>query len=262
MLTTKVSGSVSTSIQVPARVLHLQPARDVLAVEDGEETVVGVLPAAQLAGLRRLIHLRIEVEPHGGDVPVDLVVEEVLLEAEAQRGEAHELADQALHRRVVARGGLAEARRVARPDIGDEIALAFGAGEIGLVGPALAAEVVVLLEVGRRHVGVAVAQRLVADRLVAARGLDVRGHDLELLLHRQGEEGVCLAVEAADDLGRHAMAGDGEEADLGAGAIDLPARAQARGGIAGERAAEIDDGDLGLHRIPFRAFRAFVLAQW
>ena len=182
-------------------------------------------------------------------MPIDLAVEEALLEAEAQRGKAHELADQPLHRRVVARSGLAEAGRVARPDVLDEIALAFRAGEIRLVGPALAAEVVIFLEVGWRHVGVAVAQRLVADRLVAARGLDISGHHLELLLHRQGEEGMCLAVEAADDLGRHAMSGDGEEADLGAGAIDLPARAQARGRVAGQRAAEIDDGDLRLHQV-------------
>jgi hypothetical protein len=122
-----------------------------------------------------------------------------------------------------------------------------GAGEIGFVGPAVAAEVVVLLEVRRRHVGVAVAKRLVADRLVAARRFDVDRHCLLLLLQRQGEKLVRLAVEAANHIKGHAVACDGEEPDLGADAIDLSSGGEARSRIASEHAGEIDDGDFAAH---------------
>src|SRR5262249_52686191 len=97
----------------------------------------------------------------------------MLFKVEAQGRDAHEVADELLQLPIVAGGGLAKALRSLWPDVGYEIALAFWAGEVGLVGPALATEVVVLLKVRRRHVGVAVTQSLVADRLVASGALDV-----------------------------------------------------------------------------------------
>src|SRR5260221_9049355 len=57
----------------------LQPAGCVLAVENGEGAVVGVLAGTQLTGLRRRHLRRIEVETHGGDMPVDFALEESLV---------------------------------------------------------------------------------------------------------------------------------------------------------------------------------------
>src|SRR5215831_13955295 len=177
---------------------------------------------------------------------VDLVVEEMLFKVEAQGRDAHEVADELLQLPIVAGSGLAKALRSLWPDVGYEIALAFWAGEVGLVGPALATEVVVLLKVRRRHVGVAVTQSLVADRLVASGHLDVDRHHLLLLFDRQGKKFVRLAVEVPDHIRRHTMARDSEKPNLGADAINLSPCAQARDRIAGERGGEIDDRDLHL----------------
>src|SRR5262245_27380648 len=90
-------------------------------------------------------------------------------------------------------------------------------------------------------------ERLIADRLIAARALDIGGDYLLLLLHRQGEELMRLAVEGGDDLGRDAVAGDGEETDVGAGAVDQLAEAQARSTVGGAGVREIDHGNPGFH---------------
>src|SRR5215470_10658387 len=213
--------------------LHLQPARHVLTVEDGEKPVIRVLAAPELARPGRLLHVGIEVEPHRRDMTVDLVVEEMLREPEPQGRNAHEVADKHFHLRVVAGSCLPKTLRTLWPDVGYEIAPAFAAGEVRLVGPALAAEVVVLLEIRRRHVGVAVTQGLVPDRLVATGRLDVDRHHLLLLFDRQGKKLVRLAVEAPDHIRRHTVACDGKKPDLAADAINLYTRAQARGRIAG-----------------------------
>src|SRR5215471_2576145 len=163
---------------------------------------------------------------------VDLVVEEMLLEPEPQGRNAHEVADKLLHLRVVAGCCLPETLRMRWPDVGYEIAPAVRAGVVRLVGPALAAEVVVLLEVRRRHVGIAVTQSLVSDRLIATGRLDVDRHHLLLLFDRQGKKLVRLAVEAPDHIRRHTVARDGKKPDLAADAINLTTRAQARGRIA------------------------------
>src|SRR5262245_28647691 len=69
--------------------LHLEPAWDILAVEYREQAVVGMLATAQLAGFGSLSNFRIEIEPHRRDVFVDLVVKKVLVNAKAERRNAH-----------------------------------------------------------------------------------------------------------------------------------------------------------------------------
>jgi hypothetical protein len=56
------------------------------------------------------------------------------------------------------------------------------------------------------------------------------------------------------------VARDSEKPDLGADAVNLSSRAQARGRIAGERAGEIDDWDLPLHC--FHSMLAHETADW
>jgi hypothetical protein len=52
-----------------------------------------VLAAAQLTRCGCCGDRGIEIEAHGGDVPVDLVVEEVLFDAKPQSRQLHQLAD-------------------------------------------------------------------------------------------------------------------------------------------------------------------------
>src|SRR5262245_16984974 len=110
---------------------------------------------------------------------------------------------------------------------------------------------VVLLQIGRRHVGVATAERLVANRLVAARALDIGRAYFLLLLDRQGEELMRLAVEVGDHLRRNAVAGDSEETDVSAGLVDQLAEASARATVGGAGVGKIDSGNLGCHGLQF-----------
>ena len=60
----------------PVAAADLQAARHVVAPQDGERAVIGVLAAPQLAGQRRLLLRRVVGEPQHARVAVDLVVEE------------------------------------------------------------------------------------------------------------------------------------------------------------------------------------------
>src|SRR5215510_4576150 len=208
--------------------------------------------AAQLAGFRRFLDFGVEVEPHRRDMLVDLVVKKALLDTEAQRRHSHQNDDQALHLCVVTLGCFGKANGPAWPDVPDEVALALRGCEVGVIRPAFAPKVVVFLKVRRRHVGVAVAERFVADRLVTPRALDIGWNYVLLLLHRQGEELMRLAVECRDDLGWDAVAGDGEETNLCACPVDQLAKVLARCTVGRARIRDINDGNLGFH-FPYSA---------
>src|SRR5262245_21498150 len=166
---------------------HLQTTWHVLTVEDCEKPVIGVLAAPQLAWPARLRQVGVEIEPHRRNMSVDLVVEEFLFKTQAQGRNAHEVADELFHFTIVAGCSFAKTHWPMRPDVRDEIALAFGAGEVGLVWPTLAAKMVVFLEVWGRLIRVSITQSLVANRLVATGDLDVGRHHLLLLFHWLGK---------------------------------------------------------------------------
>jgi len=102
-----------------------------------------------------------------------------------------------------------------------------------------------LLQIGRRRRVVGLRQRLAADRMVAAIGAGHGMPERQLLRHRSREERVGLAPQPLHDAVGHAVAGDGEEADLATRPIDRAGHLPALGGATVARRREVDDGNRG-----------------
>src|SRR5512133_2179910 len=69
---------------------NLKSARGVLALEDGECTIVRVGAGAQLPRFGRSVLRGVIVDAHVGDVPVAALNEKVLVKIERKREDAHE----------------------------------------------------------------------------------------------------------------------------------------------------------------------------
>ena len=82
--------------------LHLQAARPVLGLEDGEAAIVAVRPGAQLPRLGRLGRRRIVAHAQPADRAIDARVEVALGQVEGQREQTHEVDRERVHDAVVA----------------------------------------------------------------------------------------------------------------------------------------------------------------
>ncbi len=139
MFTTKLLGSVSTSIHSPGPGEHLQSARDVFSIQDRECAVIRVRTGTQLARLWIRVLLGIEIEPNRRDMLVDLVIEEMLILVQGERRETHHQIDDFLHLGIISLGCLGETGRRARPEVRNKITLPLPSRIVGFVRPACSA---------------------------------------------------------------------------------------------------------------------------
>src|SRR6266404_5832799 len=116
---------------------------------------------------------------------------------------------------------IGKALRLERPQIRYEIIPAFEPGIVRLVWPAFPAEMIELLEVGRRRAGTRKRQRLESLCAITPRHAGNGMNCAALLLQRQSEEGVRLRPQLIHCRDGHAVTGNGEESDLTAGCVDL-----------------------------------------
>ena len=187
---------------------------------------------AQLARPRGRRLGRVVVQAHRADGPVDLVVEERFVHVEGQGGQPHERHDQAAHRAVVRCRGFLEPGGRPRPEVRLEVPPPGGRRVIGRAGDVDGADVEELLQIRRRNVVVRRRERFAANGMIAAVGAGDRMTSLQLVGEREREELVGTPPQAFHETIGHAVASDGEEADLTTGFVDGARDGQPRGSIA------------------------------
>src|SRR5262249_40629574 len=128
-----------------------------------------------------------------------------------------------------------------------EIASPFHRGEVGFVRPTLAAEMVVFLEIWGRLQVVAIGQRLDTERDVSAWRPRHRVDGAPFLREREGEESMRRRAQCLEYLERHAVPGNGEEADLAAGLVDERSDRASPVCATGPRPRQIDDRNTMSH---------------
>ena len=221
----------------------LQPARPVLAIEDGQRSVVGMGARPKLAGQRRLRLGHVLVDADIADRARDLVVEPVLVDPEREREDPHQLVADAAQCPVVGFEGRPHPCGAFRPQVGREEVPAVTLGVVGLVRQFELAHAEQFLQVGRGVVAVRGRQPLVCRRVVASCG-DLAGpRDAHLLRQRQGEELVGGVARVADHDVGDAVAQDGEEADRLQRVADLYGDPPFSHWISGEHRRDVDPGN-------------------
>ena len=161
---------------------HLKASGFVLAHQDGHHTIVGVRACTDVTrpGRRRLC--RVMVDSHCRNVAVNFVIEEGLLDTKRHPGRVQEMSFEHFHCAVIVERRLSEPGGRVGPQVGDEIALAFPADVVFVIGSAVGAEVIELFEVGLGLVAAGTPERLAGKRAVSARSPCDRMLGPELLL--------------------------------------------------------------------------------
>ena len=129
---------------------------------------------------------------------------------------------QTLHGGVIGQHGLFEIVRPLRPDVRRVHLRAGGIDARCQICGALRAEGECLLDVGRRDFAHRISHRAVAEPVVAAADLGRRPLHFHFLRNRQREKIDGALPRGLDQILRHAVAGDNEEAGVDTSRIDLP----------------------------------------
>ena len=198
----------------PVMVAHLQPARIVARMQDGEAAEIGMRARPQLPRRRRHRLWRVELHREAGDVPVDERREIILRQPERAGHRRQQPAGKAFHRAIVLQPRLGKPgnalREAGRHEIGR-----FLRGHLGRCGGRTDGESLLPIRRRRHAAGQGIGEVGLA-RASPAMNAAIRDKKLPLFAVRPREERGGNLVHAPDQRGIDAMAGDDQEADIAA----------------------------------------------